>query len=117
MIGGDLIRASQIRDGASNFQDPVISTSAEVETNDCLTDQFDSSGIKTAMLFEETRSHLVVAANRALFSEPLLLNQPCMPDPFTDSSGALLFGNTGQLVHLNCRNLNMDIDPVEQRPG
>ena len=63
MIRGNGVTPSQVGDGARDFQDPVVSSGAEVEVGHGVFEEFVSLVVETAMFLELGVAHARVAGD------------------------------------------------------
>ena len=63
VLRGDLIGAGQICDRTRDFQDPIISSRAQIQIGNRFADQFDPPQIEAAMLLQQSSCHLTVVTD------------------------------------------------------
>ena len=95
----------------------MICPGGETKTGGGLNQQRLSLGVKDAMAFEILGAHLAVEIHRGSPGKPRLLQAMGLADSGLDRRRGFPGLRGGEFVHLHCRHLKMDIDPVQQRAG
>ena len=108
--------AIQIGNGAGYLEDAVIGAGGETET---VGDQFQhavAAGVQFAEFLDEAGRHLGVTVDFGPFVA-IRLNVAGMFHPRGNGCGAFGFTPIGQVAILDRRHLDVDVDPVQERPG
>jgi hypothetical protein len=116
MLGLDLLARFEIRNRARDPQDPVVGASRKPQPRDCILHQLLAFPIQFAKATERARGHLGVAEN-AEGLETARLALPSGQDALPDSRRFFALLLLGQFFVFHGRNLDVQIDPVEQRTG
>ncbi len=106
----------KIGDGTRHLEDAGIRTGGESEA---VGNQFQhavTTGIQFAVFFYEAGRHLGVAVNFGTFVA-FHLEFPRPLDPAGNGSRTLRLAPIGKIAIFYRRDLDVDIDPVQQRPG
>lgn len=110
------IASVQISNSAGHFEDPAVGTGRKTET---VGDQFQQSAagcVRFAELLYETGCHLGIAVDLGTL-EAIPLDPAGTLHAATDLPGAFPLAAVGQIPILDGGNFDMDVDPVQQRPG
>src|SRR5690606_18962808 len=113
----NLFCACQVCNRAGNFQAAVVGAGRKYQLDDCLFQQLSRCLAQLAVLPDLDRSHLSVTKDRSRLLEAPKLNLPSRQHPFGNGSGRFRAGVSCQFIVLHLRYFDVDIDPVQQRPG
>jgi hypothetical protein len=116
MLRFDPLARFEIRNRARDPQDPVVGASRKPQPRDCILHQLLAFPIQFAKTTERSRRHLGVAEN-AEGLETARLALPSGQDALTDRRRFFTLFVLGQFFVFDGRNLDVQIDPVEQRTG
>jgi two-component sensor histidine kinase len=116
MLGLDLLARFEIRNRARDPQDPVVGASREPQPRDCVLHQLLTFPIQFAKTTERARRHLGIAEN-AEGLETARLALPSGENALPDGRRFFAFLVLGQFFVFHGGNLDVQIDPVEQRTG
>ena len=108
--------AVEICNGAGEFEDAGIRPGGETEA---VGDQFQhaiTGGVQFTVFLDETRSHLGIAVDFGTFVA-LKLEFPRTLYPLSNGRGTFRFSPVRKVAILDSRDLDVDVDTVEQRPG
>ena len=126
MTRADLLAAGQVGNGAGQLENPVVGPRRQLQLVHGRAHQGASGFIQRAVPAHFGRLHFGVAhraENRpcfhlaALSSEPAALDLPGGLHPRLDGGGILRSAVFAQLLVLDARHLDVDVDAVEQRAG
>jgi hypothetical protein len=107
--------AGQVGDGAGELEHPVVGAGRELELAHGRFHQALAGVVQAAPAPDLGRAHLAVGAQPAA-GEALRLELPGRDHALADALRRLAAALAGQLVILDLRHLDVDIDPIEQRP-
>jgi hypothetical protein len=116
MLFMNVCAAVKIRNRAGNLEDAGVGAGGETET---VSDHFEESvagGVRLAELFDETGSHLGVTVDFGAFVS-LQLQLAGTRYPLGYGGGAFGFTSVGQIAVFDGRHFDVDVDPVQERPG
>jgi len=115
-VRGKGIPPLQIDDDAGHLQDPRVSPGAQAELGHRLLQEAIPLLIDLTVTLEVPRGHLGIAKDPFPL-KPLMLDRPCPLDPLPDRTGRFPLLPLRQITVPDCRNLDVDVDPVEQGAG
>ena len=107
----------KVCDGESDLEDTMVGPGGEPEASDGLVEQMRGGSVQAAVFFYILGAHLGIAINLGGTCKPLSLPPSCLVDANADGSGRLTGRLADQLFDGDSRNLNVHIDPVQERPG
>lgn len=116
MLLPDRIAPIQVSDGAGHFEDAAVGAGRKAEP---ISDQLQhptAGRVRLTELLYETGCHLGVAVNFGA-PETIPLDLPGTLHATADGPGAFTLAAVGQIAVLDGGNLDVDIDPVQKRPG
>jgi hypothetical protein len=105
----------QVGHGAGNPQDPIIRPGGQADARDCVLHLFLRLGIELAETAQCARRHLGIAVEAEAL-EPFALYTARGENALADHGRFFRLLILRQLFVLNRRHLDMQIDPVQQRP-
>ncbi len=111
MIGGDHVAFGEVGYGACQFEDAVIGTGGEVELLHGGFEQFFAGGVGLAEVAHFGWPHFGVAGGGCAF-ETVELAGTGRLHTLADGFGFLDIAFIGQLLVIDARNLNMDVDAI-----
>ncbi len=112
----DLFAGLQVRDGAGHFQDPVVGAGGKAELVHGLFHERLAVVADLAVLPDMARLHVRIGIDTVAF-EAFELGCPGAGDAVADRGRRLTQGVRRNLVELDGRDLDMDVDPVHKRTG
>jgi len=112
----DPLARFEIRNRARDPQDPVVGASRKTQPRDCILHQLLTFPIQFAKTTKRARGHLGVAENAERL-ETARLALPRSQDALPDGRRFFALLVLGQFFVFHGRNLDMQIDSVEQRTG
>ena len=116
MGGADVFLRSQVGDGAGDLEDAVVGAGAETEFGHRRLQELLGIGANGAEFLYLPRPHLGVGVDfPPLEAEELPL--PSASHPFPDALRALPFRPGDDVLELDLGDIDLDVDPVEKRPG
>ena len=111
-----MLAVIQIRNGARHFQDTVVGAGTETHLGHGIFQMFPRVLSNLAMLPNQAGRHLGIRIDLVLL-KALLLNLARLSYTATDFRGCFSRSLAGEVSILDGRNVDMDIDSVQQRPG
>jgi hypothetical protein len=115
VFGLDFLARFEIRNRARDPQDPVVGASRKTQPRDCVLHQLLTFPIQSAKTAKRSRGHLRPENTKGL--DPAKLALPSGQDALTDGRRFFALFVLGQFFIFHGRNLDVQIDPVEQRTG
>ena len=113
--GADGVLAVQIRDGAGNLEDTIVGPGRESEFFHRGLQEGLGGFIQDAVFPQFLRAHLGVGENPVL-TKTRQLSIACHADPFADGRAGLTLIGRRQFPPLERRDLDMQVDAVQQGP-
>ena len=111
----NLFCARQIGNGPGNLQDFILRAGGETQFLDGHLEQFFAFITKWAILFDLPVTHLGVGEDRG--GESFLLDEAALSCSGFDLGGSFLNRVRQEFGRFQGRDLQMNINPVQQRPG
>ena len=116
MGGADIFISGQVGDGEGNFENAVVGPGAKTELCHRRLQELLGICADGAEFLYLPRPHLGVGVDfAALEAEELPL--PGMSHPFPDALRALPFRPGDDVLEFDLGDIDLDVDPVEKRPG
>ena len=115
MMTLDLLRTIKIGNSTSHLEDATVGPGRERETLHRQPQHIKTGSIRLSKLVEHTLRHLGVAVDAFSIGKPLFLYLSCFDDTFTNGATALAWFHLGDLRKGYYRNIDMQVDSVEQR--
>ncbi len=115
-MGCDTLASLQVRDRTSHFQDPVIRPCGKTEPVHCHFHKMQASFIYFTIFPYVPGLHLGVGIN-AVRPEALLLYSPGVCNTLADRRRGFCNRIGSDLVELDGRNFDMNVDTVHERAG
>ena len=106
----------QVGDGPGDLEDPVVGPGGEAQALHGHLQQALGLGGRGAVLLDESGRHVGVGVD-AGFMETPRLDLPGRYDPGPQLDGALARFRGRQVPERHRRHLDLDVDPVQERPG
>jgi len=116
VFGQDLIDCFEIGNRARDPQDPVVGASRKPEARNCVLHQLFAFPVQFAKAADRARGHLGVAEDAEGLQAAELM-RPRPENPVADGGRFFAPFVLGQVFVFHGRNLDVEIDPVEQRTG
>lgn len=116
MLLMDICTAVKIGNGASNFEYSGVSASRKTEAVGYQLQHTVAGGVQFTVLLDEAWRHLGVAMDFGAFiALQLDFSRTC--HSLGNFSGTFRVAPIHEITIFDCRHLDMDVDPIEQRPG
>ena len=116
MLDADVLRAGQVGNGARDLQYLVIRASRQTQLLHRLAEQTVGVGGQTAELLDVPVGHLRVGVDARLL-QPFALRRSRLGHALANGRRRLGLALGGQLAMWHARDVDVYVDPVQQRPG
>ena len=110
MRGSDSFSTNKVGDGASHFQNAMMCASRKIEMGAGLLQQSSPGIIRSTESINLRRAELCIG-----FTLAIQLPLSCQIDSGADGCTVLAAGGSAQFIIAQCRNLYLQVYPIQQR--